>query len=122
LKITSFYPVIVSRDPEKTIRIFEELGFEKWQEDGISDQGFTAIRMKDENGFDLDIATGSFPEDCTLIRMCVDDPQEAIDILTARGFTKVDGVGETTDTPSSGSSILVSSSGLMINVIRQSKA
>ena len=53
MKITSFNPVIISREPESTIALFEELGFvrkhTKDEMEGRTDM--VGVRMEDANGF-----------------------------------------------------------------------
>ena len=71
--------------------MFEELGFEKShqpEETAASGFDFTVVRMKDANGFHVDVAlsAGPIPQDITAIRINVDDFSEAYDYLTERGF------------------------------------
>ena len=48
MKITSFNPLIVTKDAEPVVKLFEELGFEKRHvKEGISKNNVTDIRMKD---------------------------------------------------------------------------
>jgi len=118
MKITSFNPIIVTRDPESAVRLFEELGFEKdHQKDGIADS-ITAIRMKDANGFHLDIATRDSPRDTVVIRMNTDNMKETVQLLTSKGFTWAKGFSGPVETPSSVFSILASPSGFVINIIQ----
>jgi hypothetical protein len=74
--------MVVSRDSENLIKLFEELGFEK-KHQPVADAGkgeVTTTRMKDVNGFCIDIvgSDGSIP-DFTEIRINVDDLKEACD-------------------------------------------
>ena len=57
MKITSFNPLIVSADAASATKLFEELGFEKTHsKDSVNnDLNYTAVRMKDPNGFHVDI-------------------------------------------------------------------
>ena len=90
MKITTFNPQIVTKNAEPLIKLFEELGFERrHKQDGIGDYDVTAIRMKDANGFYVDIAQVENLQgdrDLTLIRMNVDNFDEAYQLLLDRGF------------------------------------
>jgi hypothetical protein len=81
----------------------------------------TGVRMKDTNGLYVDVANGDFPGDRTLIRMNVDDLEEAVELLTARGFRKAGNFRETEETPSSRFNIMISPTGFMLNVIQHIK-
>jgi len=119
MKITSFNPLVVSRDPEAVIALFEALGFQRQHtKTGISDLNITGVRLKDANGFHVDVANGDFPGDRTLIRMNVDDLDEAVELLTARGFKKAGSFKETEVTPSSRFNIMISPTGFVMNVIQ----
>ena len=123
MKITGFNPMIVTRDPEPVIALFEELGFQKRHtKKGISDGGITAVRMKDANGFHVDVAEANFPERA-VIRMNVDNMEEAVELLTAHGFKMASGkaISETIDTPTSVANVMVSPSGIIISVIQHIK-
>ena len=57
MKITTFNPQIITNDTEKLVKLFEELGFEKrHQKEAIGENNVVGIRMKDANGFCLDIS------------------------------------------------------------------
>ena len=90
MKITTFNPLIVTAKAEETIKLFEDLGFEKRHAPSV-DIGtgvVTTTRMKNADGFYVDIADiKTMPQDKTLIRMNVDNFDEAYDILTKHGFT-----------------------------------
>ena len=78
MKITSFNPLIVTKDSAPIVKLFEELGFERRHDLKAStgEKGIDSIRMKDANGFYVDISeveNFSLPQDLTLIRMNVDD-------------------------------------------------
>ena len=117
MKITSFNPLIVTTDAESAIALFEELGFERQHtKEDISINNVTEVRMKDANGFHVDVTggTGSW----TMIRMNVDDLEEAIAFLEARGFHKArhEAAHDTVDTGSSRFNIMVSPSGYIFAV------
>ena len=117
MKITSFNPLIVTTDSESTIKLFEELGFEKKHtKEGISINNATNVRMKDANGFHVDVTQGT--EERMMIRMNVDNLEEAVAFLEERGFHKANHAAahDTLDTGSSKINIMVSSTGYIISV------
>ena len=119
MKITSFNPAIVTSDPDSCIKLFEELGFERQHRQTKEDVTF--IRMKDANGFHIDIGNvGDGEKDQTVIRINVDDFDEAYEFLTARGFKNL--LGEKiVDTGSSNVAPMVSPSGFTIGLIKHIK-
>ena len=122
MKITSFNQLIVTKDAESVIRLFEELGFEKRHtKEGISINQVTNVRMRDANGFHVDISEGT--GEWTMIRMNVDDLEEAIAFLEARGFHKArnSAAHDTIDTGSSKINIMVSPSGFIFSVSQHMK-
>ena len=123
MKITTFNPLIVSQDSDEIIALFEELGFEKRHTPLVDtgDRKVTRTRMKDANGFYLDISkVESIPRDLTAIRMNVDNFEEAYDILKAHGFTNTRG-DNTVDTKSAKAATMVSPSGLHIALVKHIK-
>ena len=117
MKITSFNPLIITKDPESAIQLFEELGFERHHtKTGISESKRTNVRMEDANDFHVDIAGSD--DEWSLIRMNVDDVDEAIAILEKHGFRrpKRESVSDTVDTGSSKLAMMVSPSGFIIAV------
>jgi hypothetical protein len=122
MKITTFNPLIVTKDAESAIALFEALGFEKRHaKEGISINNVTDIRMKDANGFYVDITQGN--GEWTMIRMNVDNLEEAVEFLEARGFHKArhEAAHETVDTGSSRFNIMVSPSGFIFSVSQHIK-
>ena len=120
MKITTFNPQIVTKDPAPILELFEELGFEKrHQKEGVGSQGVTEIRMKDANGFYLDVAvTEHIPgPDIPTMRMNVDDFEEAYALLTEHGFTNFY-ADQAIHTPSSMSALMVSPHGFAINLVK----
>jgi hypothetical protein len=88
----------------------------------IADRDDTVIRMKDGNGFHIDILqseTGQ-EQDTVGIRMNVDDFDEAYKMLRDRGFKNLYG-DETVNTASSKAAMMVSPSGFVICIIRHIK-
>ena len=76
MKITTFNPQIITKEPAPILELFEELGFEqRHKQEGVGSQGVTEIRMKDPNGFYLDVAvTEHIPgPDIPTMRMNVDN-------------------------------------------------
>ena len=118
MKITSFNPQIITKDAEAVVRLFEALGFERRHiKEDIGDLSVTGIRMKDENGFYLDISeSDQLPVDCIeAIRMNVDNFDEAYEFLTDRGFTNPRG-GQTVDTKTNKSCMMKSPSGFAFDL------
>ncbi len=121
MKITSFNPLILTTDPEKTIKLFEELGFERSHiKDGLDErEDITGVRMKDPNGFCVDVVeSGKVKQDMVTIRMNVDDFDEARAMLESRGFTAP---GEVVTDASSKSIGMISPSGFMISLVEHIK-
>ena len=122
MKITSFNPLIVTKDAETAVKLFKDLGFElRHTKDQISLNNVTDFRMKDANGFHVDVTQGT--GEWTMIRMNVDDLDEAIAFLEARGFHKARHAvaKDTIDTGTSRFNIMVSASGLIIAVSQHTK-
>jgi hypothetical protein len=117
MKITAFNPMIITANADDIIQIFEALGFERRHEKtDIDDRTGSSVRMKDANGFHVDIAqVDVMPQDMTAIRMNVRDFDEAYGFLTAHGFNIVQG-GKVTETGSSKSVMMVSPSGFAIDL------
>ena len=122
MKITSFSPLIVTKDAESAIALFEELGFaRRHTKEGIGENNVTDVRMKDANGFHVDVTQGT--GEWTMIRMNVDNLEEAITFLEARGFHKARHAvaNKTIDTGSSMFNIMVSASGFILAVSQHIK-
>ena len=122
MKITSFNPLIVTKDAESAIALFEELGFERRHtKEGISENNVTDVRMKDKGGFHVDVSQGTC--EWTMIRMNVDNLDEAVTFLEARGFHKArhEAANKTIDTGSSRFNIMVSPSGFILAVSEHTK-
>ena len=122
MKITSFNPLIVTKDAENVIKLFEELGFEKRHslEANTGTTNFNSVRMKDANGFYVDVADVPVPQDMTLIRMNVDDFGEAYEYLAAKGFQNPRG-GQTVDTKSNKSCMMKAPSGFAFDLCQHIK-
>ena len=132
MKITTFNPQIITKDAEPLMKLFQELGFEKrHDQEGIGELNVEGIRMKNDDGFYLDISIPErlpaaakeenlLPHDMVVIRMNVDDFDAAYQVLEKHGFRNVYEKG-TVDTRSSRSAVMISPSGLGINVIQHIK-
>ena len=122
MKITTFNPLIVSGESETAIKLFEELGFEKRhiKETNVNENDISAVRMKDANGFHVDVAQAPVPRDMIVIRMNVDDFEEAKAVLVKHGFVNRN-AGQKVETDSSYSEFMVSPSGFAINLIKHIK-
>ena len=117
MKITSFNPLIVTKDAEATIALFEAMGFEKRHtKEQISISNATDVRMKNADGFHVDVTQGT--GEWTMIRMNVDDLDEAIAFLEAHGFHKARHAvaKDTIDTGTSKFNIMVSATGYILAV------
>ena len=122
MKITSFNPLIVTKDADSAVALFEALGFEKRHiKEGISENNATDIRMKNADGFHVDVSQGT--GEWTMIRINVDDLEETIALLEARGFHKArhEAANKTIDTGSSRFNIMVSPSGTIFAVSQHIK-
>ena len=122
MKITTFNPLIVTKDAENVIKLFEALGFERRHslDANTGNVDFTSVRMKDANGFYVDVANVPVPQDMTLIRINVDDFDEAFKFLTERGFTKA-GSEKTVDTKTNKSAMMKSPSGFAFDLCQHIK-
>ena len=122
MKITTFNPLIVTKDPASAIAVFEALGFEQRHiKEGISISNTTNVRMKDANGFHVDISKGE--AEWTMIRINVDNLEEAVSFLEERGFHKARHAAahDTVDTGTSKFNIMVSPSGYILSVSQHIK-
>ena len=123
MKITTFNPLIVSKQADEIVALFEELGFEKrhapkMDDETAADQDF---RLKDANGFYVDVAQHpGVPQDVSMIRMNVRDFDEAYEILTKHGFKNTRG-DDTLETDTSKAATMVSPSGLTIALVEHLK-
>ena len=118
MTITSFNPLIVTQDAESAVKLFEELGFERRHtKQGIGEDNATDIRMKDANGFHVDVARAeSMERDMTTMRMNVRDFDEAYEFLKARGFENSRGDEHTVESASARSCLMISPSGFSIQL------
>ena len=123
MKITSFNPLIVSKQAEEIVALFEELGFKKRHAPTMDDQTAADqdFRLKDANGFYVDVAQHpGVPQDVSMIRMNVRDFDEAYEILTKHGFKNTRG-DDTLETDTSKAASMVAPSGLTIALVEHLK-
>lgn len=122
MKITSFNPHVITEDAEPVIGLFEDMGFERRHEKDVDDYDTSDIRMKDANGFYVDISQTNFVAegDRVAIRMNVDDFDAAYQLLADRGFTNLYGK-QPLSTETSRSAMMVSPSGFTINLVHHKK-
>lgn len=121
MKITSFNPLIVTSRQAEYQKLFEELGFEARHNktSGVS-EAINTVRMKDANGFHIDITfVEDNKQDMTIIRMNVDDLEEACQLLSDRGFKPVH--GSESVSKSSKSVLMMAPSGFAIDVVKHIK-
>ena len=118
MTITTFNPMILSKDADNIIKLFEEMGFErKHQKDGIDGKDISSVRMTDANGFHVDVArVESMEHDMTTMRMNVRDFDEAYEFLKSRGFKNATGTDHTVESASSKSCLMISPSGFSIQL------
>ena len=121
MRITTFNPQIITKDAEALVKLFEQLGFEKrHQQEGIGEFDVKGIRLKDANGFNLDISqpdTLPTGHDLMAIRMNVDDFDEAYQLLVKNGFRNYYG-DSTASTRTGKSAIMISPTGFVINLVQ----
>lgn len=120
MTITSFNPLIVTKDAEAAIALFEALGFERrHMKTGINDKDITSVRMRytgeDGKVFHVDVTSAPVPQDITTIRMNVRDFDEAYQMLQEKGWKNAQGE-RITNTGSSKSTMMVSPSGFSISI------
>ena len=122
MKITTFNPLIMSAEAEAAIKLFEDLGFEKShvKESEVNGTDFANVRMKDANGFHVDIANVPVPRDMMVIRMNVDDIDEAKALLEKHGFVNANS-GQRRESDTSYSEFMASPSGFTINLVKHIK-
>ncbi len=117
MKITGFCPLIVTKDPESLMKVFEALGFERRHTKRDIEGGQNInYAMKDAEGHRINITSSETIErDLTSISMNVDNFEEAYELLLSKGFVNPRG-DKVTDTSSSRSTMLIAPSGFPITV------
>ena len=122
MKISAFNPVIITKDVEPVIQLFEELGFQQTHNKAENnDVEYSAHRMKDANGFHVDVVeVPVIPQTYTAIRINVDNYDEAYEFFISRGFRQAKCFAPST-TASSKYAYLVSPSGFIVDLIQHIK-
>ena len=123
MKFTSFNPLIVSKDAQSAISVFEALGFERIHSIDAEHNDGTLIKtvcLKDSNGFRVDVAQADdLKQDLSLIRMNVDNFDEALEFLKSKGFRTAR--EETLDTRTNKSAMVISPSGFAFDLCQHIK-
>ena len=122
MKITGFCPLIVSKNADELVKVFEDLGFEKRHtKTDIEGGQNTNYALKDANGNRINIATSEkIPQDLTAVNINVDNFQEAYDFFISKGFVNPRG-DAVTDTSSSKATLLFAPSGFAVNIAEHIK-
>ncbi len=118
MKITTFSPLVVTRNIDKNIRLFEKLGFEAAHKQNPEDNIYD-FTMRDADGHQVDIARADVEKDLTLIRMNVPDFDAAFELLREEGF--VIKSGRILETESSKSAMVVSPTGFAFDLCEHKK-
>ena len=124
MNITSFNPLIVTRNAQAAIALFEAMGFERRHGITVTSNGkdITSIRLKDSGGFYVDVAqVDGIQPDLTLIRMNVDDFDEAYAWLIERGFKNARGEDTSVDTRTNRSAMMIAPSGFAFDLCQHIK-
>ncbi|MDD6196478.1 MAG: hypothetical protein PUB12_06285 [[Clostridium] aminophilum] len=118
MQITAFNPMILSKNAEEIIKLFEELGFERrHQMDNIDGMDISNVRMTDPNGFRVDVARVEFMEkDMTTMIMNVRDFDEAYEFLKSHEFKNVRGKDHIVESESARSCQMIAPSGFSIQL------
>lgn len=120
MKLTSFNPLILTKDAEAVTALFEELGFEK-KHSHTTPIGVVDTNMEDANGFRVDVAgLPNAAQDNMIIRINVGDFDEAYEFLVSKGF--VNKSGRIVEDASSKSAMMVSPSGFAFDLAYHKKA
>ena len=119
MKITAFNPLILTKDAEATIALYEALGFERRHTKPGIEGNVTSVTMRytgdDGKVFNIDITEAPVPQDVTTIRMSVRGFDEAYQLLEERGFKNAQG-DKITETGTSKATMMVSPSGVPISL------
>ena len=121
MKITSFSPLIATSNGAELQKMFEELGFvERHRKtSGVDPSIYTAV-LEDGEGNVVNFSNvRQMPKDMTIVRMNVDNLEEACEIMKAHGFNPMEGTAGVTG--SSQSVLMVSKSGFAVDVVKHIK-
>ena len=118
MQITTFNPMILSKNADEIVRLFEEMGFKrKHQVNNIDGKDISSMRMTDGNGFNVDVArVETMERDMTTMRMNVRDFDEAYEFLKSRGFKNARGEDHTVESKSARSCLMIAPSGFSIQL------
>ena len=118
MQITTFNPMILSKNAEEIIKLFEKLGFERRHKvDNIDDKDISSVRMTDATGFHVDVArVETMERDMTTMRMNVSDFDEAYEFLKAHGFKNSRGEDYAVESKSARSCLMIAPSGFSIQL------
>ena len=123
MKITTFNPMILSKNADEIIEVFGELGFKpRHQVDNIDNKNISSVCHKDANGLSLDVAqVESMAKDMTTIRMNVSDFDEAYELLKERGFKNIRDDEHTVDSEFARSCLMIAPTGFSIQLTQHLK-
>ncbi len=122
MKITNFSTMIISPKADEIVEIFNALGFEKEHKKEFETRStITSTVMKDNDGHIISIAKAPIEADRTVIRMNVDNYEEAYELLQSKGFVNAYGTDKTTDTGSSKAALMISPTGFAISLAQHIK-
>lgn len=120
MKITSFYPAIITKNIDDTLFLMEQLGFlvAHKQEDVIED-GSTEYVLEHPNDFRMSIIYSDHAEtDLQITRINVDDIEEAKEFYSDMGFSVS---GEQKNNEFSKSQLMKSPAGLVVMITEHIK-
>ena len=121
MKITSFYPMIVTKQADGIKDLFKELGFEiRHDVEGQTETDYKVVVMDDGQGHRVDVAEVPTDRDSLMIRMNVDNFDEAYNLLIEKGFVNTRGDG-TVGTATSKAATMIAPSGFAISLIEHLK-
>lgn len=124
MKFTSFHPLILTKDSESAIKTFEALGFERRHQNTVNEGGvdIVTVCLKNSDGFCVDVAqVDDVQQDITLIRINVDDFDEAYAMLLAKGFKDPKGENHSVKTRTNRSAMMISPSGFAFDICQHIK-
>ncbi len=120
MKISSFNPLIVTKDADSVIELMKALGFEQAHtNENIDGKGIVNVTMKHPGGFKVDVTKADVEADMTIIRMNVDNFEEACDFMISKGFQNPS--GHVVESKSSKSVMMVSPSGYAFDLCHHIK-
>ncbi len=123
MKITTFDPLIVTSKANDVINTFSSLGFEQTHAPttSVASGDVKTVRMKSPEGYHIDIADVKEQEkDSVIIRMNVDNYDEAYDLLIKQGFKNTRGDGFV-EAKNSKATTMVAPSGFTIALVEHTK-